>query len=94
MDLTPYIYGWVLLAIVVAGLAIYRQGLARHNGEALHLANKEAALLTGQAIVGRRLRRIDFWGQWLTVVALLYAIALLDTYLNSVWAAGAGMTAR
>lgn len=89
MSLTPYIYGWVVLVIVVVSLAIYRLSVARHDDKTLHLTDKETALLTQQAIVGRKIHRIDFWGQWLTVIAAIYGLALLGYHFHLVWVAGA-----
>lgn len=89
MNMMPYIYVWVVFVVAVAGLAIDRHLVARHGDETLRLADKEVALLAREASVSRKLRRIDFWGQWLTVVAVLYGIALLDIYFHSVWPAGA-----
>jgi hypothetical protein len=89
MNMMPFVYGWVVLVVVVLSLAIGRYRVARHDDQMLHLTDKEGALLTQQAVVERKLRRIDFWGQWLTVIAVLYGLALLEIYLHGVWAAGA-----
>lgn len=89
MNMVPYVYAWIALAMVVIGLAIYRQRVARHDEGILHLAEKGAALLNQQTAVGRKIQKIDFWGQWFTVIAILYGLALLDIYVHGVWVAGA-----
>lgn len=89
MTLVPFIYAWVALVAGIVGLAIWRQWLARQNHETLHLADREAALLAQRAITGETIRKIDFWGQWLTVIAVLYGFALLDIYTRWVWLTGA-----
>ncbi len=89
MNMMAYVYGWIVLAMVVIGLAVYRQRVTRHDDETLHLAEREAALLTQQAAVGRKVRKIDLWGKWFTVIAIFYGLALLGVYLHGVWVAGA-----
>jgi hypothetical protein len=87
-ELLPYIYGWSALFVVVLGLAVRRAMVTRHEDETLHLAETEAALVAQQTIIGRKIREIDRWGQWLTVVAVVYGLALLAMYLYGVWVAG------
>lgn len=89
MSLMPFIYGWVVLVIVVASLAFRRLMVGRHDDERLHLAESEAALLTQQSAVGQQIRTTDRWGQWLTVAAVLYGLVLLVVYLYGIWIEGA-----
>lgn len=88
-EMMPYIYAWSVLFVIVLGLAVRRMMVARHDDETLHLADKEAALINQQAVTARRIRTIDRWGQWFTVAAVLYGLALLVVYLYGVWVAGA-----
>ena len=87
-NMMPYVYGWAVLAVIVVVLALRRIRVARHDDTTVHLADTEAALVTQQAAVGRQLRAIDRWGQWLTVIAVLYGLTLLGIYFYGVWLAG------
>jgi hypothetical protein len=89
MNLMPFIYGWVVLIVAVAALAVRRQTVARHDDETLHLKDTEAALVSKQFALERKIRVIDRWGPWLTVVAVLYGLALFGTYVYHLWVAGA-----
>ena len=89
MNLPPYIYGWAVLVGIVLGLAIRRQWVASHEDDKLHLAESEAPLIARQIMVGRSIDTIDRWGQGLTILVLVYGLALLGVYLYGVWLAGA-----
>ncbi|HTV56915.1 MAG TPA: hypothetical protein VMI06_18630 [Terriglobia bacterium] len=89
MRLMPYIFTWAVLAIVVLGLAVRRWMLGRHADETLHLADSEARLVAQQVSVGRSIRVVDRWGEWLTVVVVLYGLTLLGIYVYAIWVAGA-----
>jgi hypothetical protein len=87
-NMMPYIYCWVVLFAVVVGLAVRRTMVARHDDETLRLGDKEAALLSQQVIIGRKIRRIDFWGEWFTVMVVLYGLVLFALYLYGLWVTG------
>lgn len=89
MSLMPFMYGWIALVVVVASLGVRRLTVGRDDDEFLHLAESEAALVTQQTAVGRKIRTTDRWGQWLTIVTVLYGLALLGVYLYGVWIEGA-----
>lgn len=89
MGLIPFTYGWGTLVIAIVVLANRRMRIARR----LHVAQRDAALVTQQEEVARDIRTIDTWGQWLTVVAVLYGLALLEIYLRSIWIAGVRLPA-
>jgi hypothetical protein len=88
MRLVPYIYSWAVLAIVVLALAIRRWTVARHVDETLHLGAGEASIVAQQVVTDRKLRIIDRWGEWLTVIAVLYGLVLAGIYVYGVWVAG------
>jgi hypothetical protein len=45
-------------------------------------------MLSTQATVGHRLESVDRWGKSLTVVVVLYGLAVAAAYFYSVWEAG------
>ncbi len=88
MKLMPYVYGWVVLALIVMGFAIRRGMVGRQDDETVHLADREAGMIARQTMVERKLRTIDRWGKLLTVIAVVYGLALLGFYIYGVWLAG------
>ncbi len=85
MNLTPYISTWVVMAIGVLALALYRMIIASHEDETLHIGGNEAHLVDQQTKVFRKIETLDRWGIPLTIIAVLYGLVLAGVYLHHVW---------
>jgi hypothetical protein len=85
MNLAPFTYGWIVLAAIVIAIAIYRQTVASHDDETVHVAAGQVKMIDQQAAIGKRVERIDHWGKFLTVLAAAYGLVLLAIYLYRVW---------
>lgn len=85
MTLTPYISVWVVMAVGVLALALYRMTVAHHEDDTLHIGEKEAHLVVEQTRVFKRIEAIDWWGKLLTVIAVIYGLVLAGVYLYHVW---------
>ncbi len=85
MNLTPYISIWVAMAVGVLALALQRMIVASHEDETLHIGENEAHLVDQQTKVFRKIQTIDRWGKLLTVIAVLYGLALAGVYLYHMW---------
>ena len=80
---------WVW-AIAVAGvltLALYRLVATWGKYTVLHVRPSELSLVPEQIVQQRRVDRIEFWGQLLTVVVLVIGLALVLAYLITAAAA-------
>lgn len=88
LSLIPFVTSWVVLACVVAGLAIYRRMISGQEDEMIHVADSERVHIGHQAAMAQRLEVIDRWGKILTVVVLLYGLAVAALYFYQVWMAG------
>ena len=82
INLLPYAIFWGALTITVLGLVFYRRLVASHEDDSLHL---EGNITVSQAALAHRLESIDRWGKMLTVVVLVYGLALACVYLYQVW---------
>ncbi len=89
MSIMPFVYGWLVLAGVVAGMALYRLMVGIHEDETLHLAESETSMLAEQSTVGKKIGKLDHWGKLLTWVMVLYGLVLLGFYLHGMWIEGA-----
>jgi len=89
MNLLPYISTWVILAVVVLVLGIYRIRLARHDDDTLDVIVSDPGVIAHQKEAVHRIKVIDIWGQSLTVLAILYGLAIAALYLYHVWQEGA-----
>jgi len=90
INLTPFMVLWVLIALVVIGLATYRKMISTKEDENLHLADGPAASVT-QAALSHKLDVVDKWGKLLTVVAVAFGLLLGAIYTYQTWL-GAGTT--
>ena len=84
IDLTPFAILGLALVLVVLALALARKIVAKHEDDTLHLSGSSAAI-TNQISVAHRLDAIDRWGQVLTVVAVLYVLAIVALYSYQHW---------
>jgi len=86
MNATFVISAWVVLGVATLILAIYRQILTVHQEEdVVHLADSEQGKIAQQAVLARRLTKIDGWGKSLTLVVTIVGIGLAGAYLYQAW---------
>lgn len=85
MNLIPYVSVWAVMAISVLALALYRMAVASHEDETLHIGENQARLVAEQTKLFRKIEAIERWGKTLTVIAVLYGLALAIVYLYHAW---------
>lgn len=83
-NLMPYAVAWVVLALVVLGLAFYRRMITSHEDDMVHLSG-ESTVITEQQVVAKKLEAVDRWGKVLTVLLVVSGIALASMYGLYVW---------
>ncbi len=88
--MTIYIVLWSALALVVLGLAIYRNLLGIHEG-ALHISGGAASLGEDQLKQIKKEESTERWGEWLTVVVAVYGLVLAAIYIYQVTERGSHM---
>jgi heme/copper-type cytochrome/quinol oxidase subunit 2 len=82
INLLPYAVFWGVLAIVVVSLVVYRKSVSSHEDDSIHL---EGNMPTEQLAMGHKLAMIDRWGKLLTVLAVVYGLALAAVYMYQIW---------
>jgi uncharacterized membrane protein len=93
INLLPFTVFWMMLAVAVIGLIVYRAWTAWGEDERLHIHQSETGLVSHQAATAQRLETIDRWGQVLTVIALVFGLAVGAGYVYQNWLAAAnGLT--
>jgi len=83
MNFTPFTLLWILLAAVVLGLLAYRKMVSSQEEESLHLDNMVE--VNHQSQIAHKLEVIDRWGKSLTVIAVVYGLALVALYTYFTW---------
>ena len=86
-NLLPFAVLWMALALVVIGLIAYRKWIAKDEDDSLHIADSEMGMVSRQVVVANKLEVVDRWGKALTVVALVYGLAVAAIYLLQNWRA-------
>lgn len=83
MTLQMMVGSWIVLAVSVALLAIYRGLVARKDDEFVHLGHNEGPLVESQAMLGTKINALDRWGKVLTAVTFIYGAVVAGVYLYS-----------
>jgi hypothetical protein len=77
---------WAVLATVVGVLIIVRKVAARNEDDIIHV--NELNVSARQTAVAHTLDIIDRWGVTLTVIVVVYGLALLGVFLYNSWVQG------
>jgi len=81
LNLTPIAVVWALLALVTAGLALYRKLLTHNEDDYLHVHEGEARIVSQQFQLAHKVDEIDRWGKFLTIVTAVSGVAIACVYL-------------
>jgi hypothetical protein len=91
ISLQPFFILWMVLAVAVLVLAMFRKTVATHVDSALqHVLDGEAAKPSAEA---QKLDQIDRWGKLLTIIAAAYGLLLGVLYLYQGWGLTPGIGA-
>lgn len=85
INFTPFTILWALLAAVVLALIAYRKTVSMKEDETLHLGPGGENVPMEQAAIAHKLEVIDKWGKLLTVIAVVYGLALAAFYTWQTW---------
>ncbi len=85
MNLIPHLVIWAILATVVIILLIFRSKVSRQEDEGLHVLDSDAARVPQQIAIAKKLENIDRWGKILTIITVVYGLALAGLYVWNVW---------
>jgi len=85
MNFIPYISTWSVCALIVLGVGIYRISVARRDDRSLDLMVKDDKVIADQKMAVKRIKTIDHWGEALTIITVLYGLAIAFVYFYQVW---------
>ena len=86
-SLSPFFAIWVVMALGVGGLIVYRRHIANKEDDVLHLGASSGAVAQ-QSTIAEKLDQVDKWGKLLTIIALVYGAILAAIYFYQTWMAG------
>ena len=82
----PFVILWILLALTVLALFIWRKSVSSKEDDNLHvLDGASTAKSSEQIAVAQKLDLIDKWGKIATVVAVIYGVILGGFYVYQSW---------
>jgi hypothetical protein len=84
LNLLPFAVIWAILAAIVIFLIVYRRRVAHQEDDTLRVLEGSDAI-TQQVSIAKKLEQIDRWGKTLTVVALVYGVAVGVSYIYQNW---------
>jgi hypothetical protein len=87
----PLVIGWIVLALIVAALAMYRKMLTNQEDDIVHVSG-ESGTLTRQITLAHRLEKIDLWGKTLTIILVLYGLGLAGWLIYQGWVASVSLS--
>jgi hypothetical protein len=88
INLFPFAVLWMFLALVVVGLILYRRWVAKDEEDSIHVLDSDAGQVAQQTVMAAKLNGIDHWGKTLTIVVLVYGLAISSVFLYQAWLAG------
>jgi hypothetical protein len=80
-NLVPYVGAWILLAVFVLGLALYRKFVSVQEDRYVHISEGEARFIPHQMAVNQKIEKLDRWGEILTVATLIAGLGLAAAHL-------------
>ena len=82
MNIVPLLILWVLLALTVLALFIWRKSVSSKEDDNLHVLDGASVEKSAtQVAVAQKLDLIDKWGKIATVVTLIYGVVLGGIYM-------------
>ena len=78
MSYLPLLTVWIVLALVVLALFVWRQSVARNEDDSLHVMH---GALAPQTSMAQKLDVIDKWGKILTVITVVSGLLIAAAYV-------------
>jgi hypothetical protein len=78
MNLFPLLVVWIVCALGVLALFIWRQTVARGEDDSLHVMH---GALTEQTSLAQKLEVIDKWGKIITVITVVLGLLIAAAYV-------------
>jgi len=83
--LLPLGIAWVILALVVIGLAFKRKSITAEEDDSLHLGGGAEGAVEHQKQIAARLAKMDQYGKVLTVLLVVLGVIIVVLYGIQMW---------
>jgi hypothetical protein len=91
INLLPYLIVWIVLAVTVIALLLYHMLVGHQEDETMKFGidvQESVAVAQHQAVLEHKLAITDKWGKILTVITVVYGLALAALYIYQTWEQG------
>jgi hypothetical protein len=82
INFIPFFVLLGVMATAVLALFVYRKSVSRNEDDSLHVLHGQAS---AQTALANKLDAIDKWGKTLTIITVVYGIALAAAYVYQGW---------
>ena len=82
LNLMPFLGLEIVLVAVVIAMVFWRQAVARKEDDTLHVLH---GALSEQTTVAAKLEKIDRWGKTLTIVTVIFGVAIGAIFVYQTW---------
>jgi hypothetical protein len=79
--MTTFVIFWAILGVATLALALYRKFVSMREDDYVHLSAGEERLIPQQVATFKKIGAIDRWGITMTIVTVVFGLALAALYL-------------
>jgi hypothetical protein len=79
--MTAFVIFWAILGVTTLALALYRKFVSMREDDYVHLSAGEERLIPQQVATFKKIGAIDRWGITMTIVTVVFGLALAALYL-------------
>jgi hypothetical protein len=79
--MTAFVIFWAILGVATLALALYRKFVSMREDDYVHLSAGEERLIPQQVATFKTIGAIDRWGITMTIVTVVFGLALAALYL-------------
>jgi hypothetical protein len=80
----PFVAIWAVMAAAVLALVVWRKMVASHEDDQIHVLDGGSSSQQ-QTLVAAKLDQIDKWGKTLTIITLIFGVALAAVFIYQGW---------
>ena len=85
LNLIPFAVVWAIMALAVITLIVVRKRTALGEDCTIHVMDGDAGQIPHQQEVAQKLDVIDRWGKSLTIVTVVFGLALAALWVYQGW---------
>jgi hypothetical protein len=86
--MTVYATIWGVLAVLLIMLSVYRKMKSRDEDDSVHVSGANWSIIDKQQTMAHSLAQLDRAGLILTIITVVYGLALAGAYIYNIWQQG------